>query len=137
MNTHKINNLRFKGVKLADTIIKIGNGFILWEKWELYRAYKNNKYFYILSKGTKHSYKLKYAYTTQVFKNILEVANYVKQQNDFIKPMLTLMVRTAFDIVHAGVPRMEVKDRKYRMEQKLKQICLPIKEKYLSDNIGA
>ena len=126
MNTFIIKNKGravqiFKGEKLSNCIIKLGNGRIKWEKYEIYQTIAG-ALLYI--KGTKPCQSEPYFYTIHRVPNFLGILDLVKQEKDMVKPMLASMVKTAFDIFFAGTQAKEVKDRKYRMVKKLKQMSL-------------
>lgn len=131
MNTFIVKNVDrlvgvFKGTKLSDCIFKVGSGTVVWEKHCIFHTPKSKECNYVYLKGVKQGHKDKYTYTMHRVRSMQEIVNLVKQDKVEHQAILGFMVRSAFNILHAGAKPIEIKDRKYRLEKKLKQIALPL-----------
>lgn len=128
MNTVIITNknevvAQFKGTKLSDCIFKLGMGKVVWEKYEIY-SLLDGTFMYL--KGTKPCQSEKYKYVTVKAGTFPELLNLLKNEDQVRRILLGRMFKAAFDIYYAGTQNKVIKDRKYRMNKKMRQMELPL-----------
>jgi len=127
LNSYKIQNegqdpTTFKGYKLSDTIIKIGSGRVFWKKYEVFHLPHEKKF--ILCLGKKSGQKEKYRYQIHKVNNFSQLCEFIPKEDSIEREILGKVIKYAFDIFYAGIKSAEIKDRKYRLNKKLKQLPL-------------